>query len=87
MWNTLSDLSFTAVKISSTYHQYLQFYLSVLYILSSQESGSLWIFTIYSFICDCSVLAYIQCICNIYKPRLAIADHALTHADHVTTAA
>jgi hypothetical protein len=49
---TLSDertgLSFTEVKISSTCHLYLQFYMSALYIVIFQESGSLCIPTIYN---------------------------------------
>jgi hypothetical protein len=48
MWcGALSDertgLSFTAVKISGTCHLYLQFHMSVFYLVICHESGSLWI--------------------------------------------
>jgi hypothetical protein len=67
MWDDLSDertgLSFLAVIISSTWHLYLQLYLSAFYTFLDicQESGSLWIYIIYSFICNCSIY-----VCTIY---------------------
>jgi hypothetical protein len=46
-----SAVIFTDLKISSTCHLYLQFYMSAFYIVSCQESGSLWTHNIYSFTC------------------------------------
>jgi hypothetical protein len=42
-------------KVSSICHIYLQFYMSPFYILSCQESGSLWIPAVYSFTCNSSI--------------------------------
>jgi hypothetical protein len=77
-----STLIFTAVKFSSTCHLYLQFYMSAVYILSCQESGSLRIPTIYSLTYNCSM----QYVRTVYS-RHGIADHALNDVAHVTTAA
>jgi hypothetical protein len=45
MWGALSDertgLPFVVVIVSSTYHLYLQFYLSALYIVICQEFSDL----------------------------------------------
>jgi hypothetical protein len=90
MWAAILEesmgLSFTTVRISSTHHLYLQFCISAFYIVSYQESGSLRIHTIYRFTCNSStyVCTIIQVLCSC---RLGKADHALTHAAHVTTAA
>jgi hypothetical protein len=46
-----SAVIFTAVRISSTCHLYLQFYMSAFYKVSCEESRSLWTPTIYSFTC------------------------------------
>jgi hypothetical protein len=43
-----TGLSFVAVVVSSTWHLYLQVYLSAFYIVICQESGSLWIYIYYS---------------------------------------
>jgi hypothetical protein len=53
-----SAVIYTAVKISSTCHLYLQFYMAALYIVSCKVTGSFWIPTIYSFTCKSS--KYIQ---------------------------
>jgi hypothetical protein len=59
MWVALSDertgLSFVAVTASSTWHLYLQVYMSEFYIVICQESGSLWIHIIYCFTCSSSM--------------------------------
>jgi hypothetical protein len=59
---------------------YLKFHTSLFYIDSCEESGSLWIPTIYSF-------TYNSSMYNIKYIRLSIIDHDLTHIAHVTTAA
>jgi hypothetical protein len=55
--------------------------MSAFNTVSCQESGSLWTPTIYSSTCNCNI--YVR---TIYT-RLGIADHAPTHAAHVTMAA
>jgi hypothetical protein len=59
LWGALSEertgLSFNAVKISSSCHVYLQFYMLAIYIVSCQESASLWVPTIYSFTCNSGI--------------------------------
>jgi hypothetical protein len=75
-----SAVIFTEVKISNTGRLYLQFYMSAFHTVD-QVSGFLWARTIYSFTCDSSTY-----VCTVYT-RLGIADHALTHVAHVTTAA
>jgi DNA-directed RNA polymerase subunit N (RpoN/RPB10) len=91
MWGALSDermdVSFTSVKISHTCHLYLQFYMSVFCILSCQEPCSLWIPSVYCFTCSSAIYMYVQYIQGLCQSRLVTADHALTHADNVTTAA
>jgi hypothetical protein len=71
MWGAISDnrmgLSLTAVKISSTCHLYSQFYMSAFYIFICQESGSLWISSIYSFTCNYNI-----CMDNIYKASVSL---------------
>jgi hypothetical protein len=73
MWGALSekrvDLSFTAVKISSTCHLYSQFYMSAFYIVICQESSSLWISSIYSFTCNYNI-----CMNNIYKASVSLGQ-------------
>jgi hypothetical protein len=56
---TREDGSLTAVIVSGTCHLYLQFYLSALYKVICQRSGSLWIHMIYIFISDSSCV-YVQ---------------------------
>jgi hypothetical protein len=53
-------LSFTVIKISSTCHLYLQFYMSAIYIVICQDSSSLWILTIYSFTCNTSIRVKVE---------------------------
>jgi hypothetical protein len=59
--------------------------MSAFIIVDSQESGSLWTPNIYSFTTLLYIYIYIY-VCTIYT-RFGIADHALTHVAHVTTAA
>jgi hypothetical protein len=86
-----TSLSFTAVKISNTCHLYLQFYMSAFYIVSCQESGSVWIPTIYNFRCNSSVRVYMYVqyirVRGLYQSRLGTKERAPTHVDRVTTAA
>jgi hypothetical protein len=84
---------FTTIKISSTCHLYLQFYMLAFYIVSCQESCSLWIPSIYNLTCNFSM-----CICmyglwmyNIYNASVSLGLAwqivSLTQVAHVTTAA
>jgi hypothetical protein len=75
-----STVVFTVVKLSSTCHLWLHFYILAFYIVRCQESCSLWIHAIYSFKCNSFVY-----VCTIYT-RLGIADHAPTQVACVTTA-
>jgi hypothetical protein len=74
MWSALSDertdLSFILVIISSTCCLYLQFYMLAFYIVSCQESSSLWIPTIYSFTCNSSI--YVYAIYTIYTRPISV---------------
>jgi hypothetical protein len=64
-------LSFTAVKISSTNHLYLQFYMSAFYIVICEGFGSLWIPAIYSFTCN-SYLQYLQGLCQSSQVKVKV---------------
>jgi hypothetical protein len=89
MWGALSDertgLSFTAVKISSTCHLYLQFYMLALYSQMSESPVPCGhrLFTVLHVTLVHRYNTYIQDLC---QSRLGTADHALTHVAHVTTA-
>jgi hypothetical protein len=56
-------------------------------LVSCQESGSLWIPTIYSFTCNSNIYAHYQYTQDLCQSTLCAADHALTHVAHVTAAA
>jgi hypothetical protein len=76
-----STVIFTAVIVSRTCYLHSQFYISAFYIVTCQESGSLWTPKIYTSTCNSGIY-----VCTVYT-RLGIADHALPHVAHVTTAA
>jgi hypothetical protein len=90
MWSALSDertgLSFTSVKISSTCHLYLEFYMS--------ESLTVSGLTMSPVPCGCLLLTalhvtlrvYVQYTQGLWQSRLGTAEYGLTDADHVTTA-
>jgi hypothetical protein len=61
-------VAFSAVKISSTYHIYLQVYMLAFYIVSCHVSGSLWIATLYSFTCNCGICS----MYNIHKASVSL---------------
>jgi hypothetical protein len=72
MWGAYSDgrtgLSFVPVIVSSTWHLYLQFYLSAFsYVVTCQKPGSLCIHIIYSCICNSSIY-----VCTIYTRPLSV---------------
>jgi hypothetical protein len=69
---------------SSTCHLHLQFYMSAFYIVSCQESGSLWIPAIYNFTCNSSI--YVQHIEGLCQSRLGREDH-VSYLSYATTAA
>jgi hypothetical protein len=72
MWGALSDertgLSFVAVIVSSTRYQHFQVYFSAFYIFICQESGSLWMHIIYSFIRNSSIYG----MYNIHKAFVSL---------------
>jgi hypothetical protein len=74
MWVALSEertgLSFTAARIRSTCHLYLQFYMSAFYTFSCRESGSLGIPAIYSCTCNCSIYICMHIIVARRDPLL-----------------
>jgi hypothetical protein len=71
-------MSFTAIKISSTSHLYLQFYMSAFYV-SCHESGSFG-YLLFTFSHVTLVYMFLQYIQRLYQSSLGSADHALIHA-------
>jgi hypothetical protein len=60
--NKRTGLLFTSVNIRNGCYVYLQCYMSPFYIVTCQESGSLWIHPIYSFTRNSIVY-----VCTIYR--------------------